>query len=205
MPFSVRIPEAEQDKQLRAKLLAEAPGILAWAVRGCLDWQRDGFGEPLEVREATAGYRAEMDILGAFLEDRCITHERARVTAKALYISYGQWCDETGEKPLTQKAVGLRLAERGFESAQIGKARARTWLGLGLRTDEAPPRESEGGGANASEGVNASERDFQHNASKSEPREDLWENTFQRVHQENTFTPPRPDAPRDDEYEDGAL
>ncbi len=143
IPFAVRIPDEEQDKHLRTKLLAEAPGILAWAVEGCLAWQRDGLGEPREVRDATAGYRAEMDVLAGFLEDRCVVKEAARVSAKDLYASYVGWCDETGEKPMTQKAMGQRLGERGFDSARVGKDRARYWLGLGLRggDNDDPPAE----------------------------------------------------------------
>ncbi|PLS83054.1 MAG: hypothetical protein CYG60_22800, partial [Actinobacteria bacterium] len=53
IPFDVTIPEEEQDPRLPEKLQAELPGILAWAVRGCLDWQRDGLAEPEEVKAAT--------------------------------------------------------------------------------------------------------------------------------------------------------
>src|SRR5207249_4861041 len=61
VPFEVTIPKDEQDKHLLTKLRAEWPGILAWAIRGCLDWQREGLGEPDEVRAATAAYRAQQD------------------------------------------------------------------------------------------------------------------------------------------------
>ena len=60
MPFEVRIPEHEKDKKLPEKLRAERSGILAWAVRGCLDWQKNGLGEAEEVRAATETYRAEI-------------------------------------------------------------------------------------------------------------------------------------------------
>jgi putative DNA primase/helicase len=39
IPFAVQIPKAERDKRLDERLRAELPGILAWAVRGCLEWQ----------------------------------------------------------------------------------------------------------------------------------------------------------------------
>jgi putative DNA primase/helicase len=39
IPFVVTIPEDQQDRQLTERLVAEWPGILAWAVRGCLEWQ----------------------------------------------------------------------------------------------------------------------------------------------------------------------
>ena len=56
VPFTVTVPAEEQDKRLAEKLTAEAAGILAWAVRGCLDWQSDGLGEPEEVKAATKEY-----------------------------------------------------------------------------------------------------------------------------------------------------
>ena len=39
IPFTVQIPKAERDKDLEQHLLAELPGILAWAVQGCQAWQ----------------------------------------------------------------------------------------------------------------------------------------------------------------------
>jgi len=187
IPFAVRIPEAEQDKNLREKLLAEASGILAWAVQGCRSWQRDGLGAPADVKAATAGYRREMDTLADFLADRCVTAPTATVSAKDLYAAYQGWCDETGERPQTQKAIGLRLAERGFDSAQVGKARTRTWFGLGLVTHNTPP--------DGDEGVNASGGRTHRNAysditePSTDPREDTPKNAFIRVHQANAFTP----------------
>jgi len=145
IPFGVRFvkpdeepdapPHLHADLELRDKLIAEAPGILAWMVEGCLEWQRDGLGYPKAVKDATAGYRAEMDIIGNFLSDCCLVSEAASVTAKDLYGSYTRWCESTGEKPITQTMVGKRLTERGFDSAQVGKSRARTWIGIGLQLE----------------------------------------------------------------------
>jgi putative DNA primase/helicase len=59
IPFTVRIPDEEQDKELPRKLRVESPGILAWCVRGCLEWQRHGLAEPDEVKAATKKYRIE--------------------------------------------------------------------------------------------------------------------------------------------------
>jgi hypothetical protein len=101
-------PEAE-------RLQTELPGILAWAVRGCLDWQRMGeLGEPDAVVEATAGYRSEMDALGRFLEERCVLSPNVRVKAGALYDAYKQWCGETGEQATTLATMGKELDSRGF-------------------------------------------------------------------------------------------
>jgi putative DNA primase/helicase len=64
VPFNVVIPREEWDTKLQDKLRAEWPGILAWAVRGYLDWQAHGFGIPEEVEQATRKWRADMDVWG---------------------------------------------------------------------------------------------------------------------------------------------
>ena len=52
MPFTVAIPRAEQDGDLPAKLLAEAEGILAWAVAGAVRWNKEGLGRPEAAERA---------------------------------------------------------------------------------------------------------------------------------------------------------
>ena len=141
IPFEVTIPENEQDKSLPQKLRRELPGILAWAVRGCLRWQKDGLGQPEPVSVATQEYREEMDTLGAFLKDRCITQERAKVRSGELYTAYKSWCESNGERPLTQQKLGTALAERGF--AAYRTARERGWMGIQLGDA------SDGGDANS--------------------------------------------------------
>ncbi|ROR03388.1 phage/plasmid primase, P4 family, partial [Desulfosoma caldarium] len=74
VPFTVQIPPEEQDRELGQKLEAELPGILAWAVRGCLEWQRQGLQPPEAVTEATEGYRSEMDTIGDFIDECCVVH-----------------------------------------------------------------------------------------------------------------------------------
>jgi len=144
IPFNVRITDDEKDTELPEKLKAELPGILAWAVRGCLDWQRHGLGEPEEVKEATADYRAEMDVLAAFIEDRCVVHPDATVTSKALYAAYAEWCDENGERAEKQRSLGSRLTERGFKRGR-GTGNAHIRLGIALRSDLTPDPDTSGG------------------------------------------------------------
>jgi len=131
IPFAVTIPDAEQDRALPHKLRAELPGILAWAVRGCLAWQRDGLGLPPEVQRATADYRLEMDVQANFLEECCLQKPAAQVTAQALHQAYTAWCQATAEPPLARACFGRRLKDRGFQPHK-GTAGTRTWLGIGL-------------------------------------------------------------------------
>ena len=132
IPFLVTIPECEQDKDLPAKLRAELPGILAWAVCGCLAWQQEGLGTPEEVKQATAGYRASMDVLGRFIDECCIVGPQVRVKASDIYTAYKTWCEASGEYAMTQRNIGVRLTERGLEP-QRGTAGTRWWVGIGLR------------------------------------------------------------------------
>lgn len=134
VPFEVTIPENERDLMLAGKLKAELPGILAWAVQGCLEWQKNGLGTPDEVKSATEDYRNEMDILSEFLKDCCIENPSAEVQTKALYEAYCSWCEHNGERALAKRALGLKLKERGFEAIKMGPCRCRGWKGISLRT-----------------------------------------------------------------------
>lgn len=132
VPFAVTIPESERDGDLPEKLRAELPGILGWAVQGCLDWQRDGLGSAPAVRQATDSYREECDSLAPFLEDRCILNETVSVRASDLYAAFKLWCEDAHERAMSQRSFGMALAERGFQSdrERTGK---RVWRGVTLR------------------------------------------------------------------------
>ncbi len=133
VPFSVRIPEDQQAPrhELLARFERERAGILAWAVLGCLAWQREGLGVPPEVTAATETYRTEMDVLGAFIADCCVERHGAVSTAADLYEAYKVWSDRNGEHVLAQRAFGLKLKERNFEPLK-GTGGRRQWRGIGL-------------------------------------------------------------------------
>jgi putative DNA primase/helicase len=82
-PFTVEIPEAQQDHKLADKLQDEAEGILAWLIRGHMDWLQNGLGEPEEVTQATAAYRGEQDVLAAFIDDMCVVRPDVRVGSQS--------------------------------------------------------------------------------------------------------------------------
>ena len=131
LPFEVRF---DIDPTLSDRLLEETPGILAWAVRGCLEWQLTGLQIPERVELATQGYRDSQDHIGRFLADVCVSCEGCMVTAKALYEAYQIWCDEQGEHARTGTALGRELTNRGYDQKRTSKA--RTWAGVGLAAEE---------------------------------------------------------------------
>lgn len=131
IPFAVTIPEAEQDKRLSEKLQGELPGILAWAVRGCLEWQKDGLGVPDEVIVATNEYRELEDILAGFLGGCCIEDGNTKTPAKDLYNAYVEYCSTNGDEPIKQISFGKSLSERGFIRKRGAKG-IHCWWGIGL-------------------------------------------------------------------------
>ncbi len=135
VPFEVTIPSAKQDRRLSAKLRAELPGILAWAVRGCLEWQVNGLGTPAEVTRATESYRAEMDVIQAFIDDCCIEAQNAKAIAKDLYNAYKAWCEANGEHPTRKSDFSAKCKERGYFSDR-GTGNRPQWHGVGLRQNE---------------------------------------------------------------------
>lgn len=137
VPFTVTIPEAERDKGLPAALRAELPGILNWAIAGCLAWQKEGLGYPSEVRDATAAYRDEMDVFGDFLAARCVVGPAEESRADVLLAAYEGWRVENGERELSPKGFGKKLSERGFQPFKATKG-VRSWRGLRVRTSEDP-------------------------------------------------------------------
>lgn len=134
IPFDEVIPEAERDPGLTEKLRAEAPGILRWMVEGALAFHgsKGRLTLPAVVTEATREYRTESDVLGEFLSEACIETPRGEVLSSLLYATYAEWCENTGERPPTKTAFGLRLKDRGFVGEK-DKRGQRIWKGLKLR------------------------------------------------------------------------
>lgn len=129
IPFTVTITPEEQDPNLSEKLLEELPGILNWALQGCREWMQHGLGEPFAIREATADYRSEMDVLGTFIAEVCEVGPDKSIAAKKFYEHYSTWCSDYGERAMSQRQLGVRLKERGF-SAHAGHAGFRSWNGI---------------------------------------------------------------------------
>lgn len=135
IPFTVTIGEQERDPDLCEKLKTEYPGILKWAIEGCLAWQRDGLNSPDIVRSATSDYLAAEDAIGRWIEDRCLVGNGFWTAGAALFADWQQWSDRTGERPGTQKRFTQGLQARGIQSERSGAAGTRGFIGIALRDD----------------------------------------------------------------------
>jgi P4 family phage/plasmid primase-like protien len=134
VPFNRIFHDGEKDVNLPAKLAAEATGILSWAVRGCLEWQRDGLAPPHEVQEATGAYRDEQDVLGRFIATCCLVgNDVYRVRFSQLYDALEGWCNDIGESLPSRKLCGEWLRTQGFTEKH---SNGRWYVGLALKAEE---------------------------------------------------------------------
>ena len=132
IPFLEQIPEGERDPEVKRALRddpAENSAVLAWAVKGALDWQRQGLAVPASVKAYTADYRAENDLLGEWLADCVALEPIATTSAKELRASYESWCEANGEKPIRLNLYGVMLKAKGCDTYR-GTHGTRHWQGV---------------------------------------------------------------------------
>jgi putative DNA primase/helicase len=97
IPFTVTIPDAERDRDLDTKLKAEWPGILAWMLQGCLDWQQTGLAPPKAVTDATAAYLEAQDAIAAWIDECCDQQPEGWESRAALFENWTKWATAGGE------------------------------------------------------------------------------------------------------------
>lgn len=136
IPFTqayVDDPKAENehlaDPNLLEKLKSEAPGILAWTVRGCLEWQKQGLNPPDVIKAATDKYRRDEDLMEHFFNDKCVISNDEEIGAKALYDTYKEWCDDMGHRAMTGTRFGKEMSKR-FDFYK--DRTAKKYVGIGL-------------------------------------------------------------------------
>ncbi|HUQ90326.1 MAG TPA: phage/plasmid primase, P4 family [Bryobacteraceae bacterium] len=135
IPYEVTIPTDEIDRDLPAKLLEEAEGILAWAVAGAVRWHSEGLGRPDEVASAVKDWRSDADQIGQFLSECCVIGDYGRVKARPLYKQYRDWAEGSGERDVvTETAFGLRMTQQGYQKKR--EESGVFYLGLGLRSSD---------------------------------------------------------------------
>lgn len=112
--FRVTFTEEQRDPNLKQKLAAELPGILQWAIQGCLEWRARGLGEPEAVRAATRAYRDSMDVFREFVSDAFKQDPQAEVSAGDVAAAYRLWSRDRGAQFMSPKAIGDSLRRLGY-------------------------------------------------------------------------------------------
>lgn len=125
IPFEVNIPKSKVDKNLKYKLREEFPQILAWAVEGCMKWQKEGIEEPEKVKEAVKEYQQEMDLIAGFLE-QCVEIDydcEDKILGADLFRLYAKWAKENNEYEMSHnkfgREIGKKLPDKGRNSTGV--------------------------------------------------------------------------------------
>jgi putative DNA primase/helicase len=130
VPFKVTIPPTDRDPTLGDKLKKEWSGILAWALQGCLKWQKTGLKPPEAVIQATADYLEAEDTFALWLEECCQKEPDAWESSKELFDSWRIWAQSRGEAVGSAKKLAQALEAKGF--VKKPKSKARGFLGIRL-------------------------------------------------------------------------
>ncbi|GAG22346.1 unnamed protein product, partial [marine sediment metagenome] len=135
IPFTVEIPEADRKRGYGEYLASEhSAAILAWLVRGCVEWRQTGtLGEPEAVKQAVAEYRDQQDILHDYLLERCVFQKSATIDQKALYTDYKKWAEDNDVYAIGKLTFRTRIQEKGA-SVAVGNRNIKIWRGIQLRT-----------------------------------------------------------------------
>jgi len=114
VPWEVQIAEADVDKTLPDRLEAEAEGILAWMVQGCIKYLQTGLEEPQAVRIATDEYRESSDFMRLFLQTECQVTGAADDFERVLDLSnaFNAWRMDRAESVWGRTTVSKAIKER---------------------------------------------------------------------------------------------
>ncbi|MFA5166598.1 MAG: phage/plasmid primase, P4 family [Candidatus Paceibacterota bacterium] len=123
--------EHPQDKYLKYKLEEEKSGILAWLVRGFLQWQEKGLDIPDSVKYTTDNYRTEQDAVGRFIDTECIIDNDEKVSASNIFRCYEQWTQTDSVKKLNSREFARKLEAKGFQKRRY--AEGYFYLGLNIK------------------------------------------------------------------------
>ena len=124
LPFDQQFNGPHRDEKLGDKLRAELPGVLAWCVRGAVEWHSRGLAPPPSVLEAAAAYRSDSDDVSEWLAVR--VEEGGFTTTGTLLDDYARHVGL--RNPPSPKRFNAMLRDRGFKTSRTsaGKGFAAT-------------------------------------------------------------------------------
>ncbi|MEU7468923.1 phage/plasmid primase, P4 family [Streptomyces sp. NPDC044984] len=139
LPFERKFEAHERDYGLEDTLRAEFPGILAWAVRGAMEWYAHGLGNTPSVVAATKEYREESDPLAGFFPGVLVADPTAETSSSVIWTAYQEWAEDNGIPPFkSSKTLTTALKERDGSLVPFRSAKARGLRGVRLADDSKP-------------------------------------------------------------------
>jgi len=136
IPFEVTFDEKTRDDQLENKLLQELPGILNWAIEGCIKWQNQSLknNPPKKISNATNEYKSDNDRIDSWVYDCCLKDLSSSAKSTELYESFRNWAVANGESSMSHRTFSQKMVERRY-------AKKRTNAGVVFIGIKLPVRE----------------------------------------------------------------
>lgn len=135
IPFTATIPAELRDPDLPTKLKAEWPGILQWAVDGCLEYQREGLKPPQSVQAYTDEYFEDQDTVGLWLDQCCDQNANKWETPTALFNSWRNFAEHNNQSQRHPAWLKDELEKRGIYAKRSGQ-RGRYFDGLAVKPED---------------------------------------------------------------------
>ncbi|TPW28598.1 hypothetical protein FJU08_17495 [Martelella alba] len=161
VPWEIQIPEEEVDRDLPRKLRQERDGVLAWMIKGALDYLDTGLRVPDSIRLATAEYREESDPIGAFLRNACdITGSDSDMERPdTMFDGYARYAAREGLSDFKKSTFARRLPDQTRKTWKgpdglmhsFRKARSNGAIYFGIRIRDEWRNERQGGYAPTSD------------------------------------------------------
>lgn len=133
VPFTVTIPPDRRDVNLSSRLMAERNGILNWAIKGCLEWQKIGLKPPPSVVNATKLYFEGEDATGRWIEEECLVKANFTTTTVNLFKGWERWAKKSGEFVGSMKNFSSECEKRGYIRWIEPVTRRRGFRGIKLK------------------------------------------------------------------------
>lgn len=146
VPWEVTLQEPSQRDMeiIMSEFAAERPGILNWLLDGLERYMLEGFSIPPKVQVLTDAYKAEVDIVGSFLE-ACVVSCAVNpddaedgIQAGPLFETFALWAQQNGKPKMTNTRFGREMAKKNIQKIQ--KAGRYRYVGVRLSPD-APRQE----------------------------------------------------------------
>jgi putative DNA primase/helicase len=143
IPFARYFAPHERDYDLDRKLMAESAGIVAWAVRGAVEWYRSGLGDPECITSATREYRQTSDQLAGFYSPDpampavIVADPAATMLGADAFNAYLDWCEAENlpaKERWTRRTFFSAMEERGATRKRVAKGNAL----VGIRLADSP-------------------------------------------------------------------
>lgn len=126
IPFDAYFSGESRDIFIEDKLADEAPGILAWAVRGSVDWYANGLQIPQLILDAVKEHRDSSDSLLGFIPEIVNTYTKTELSTlptlastppkpiggTAIYQHYVDWAAREMVPAMSKRALYEAVSER---------------------------------------------------------------------------------------------